>query len=124
MALTGFTLAPCWADPPYYSLLVQADELPSLRAGSRLAECVDRHLVDQNVEYEGKRATRRLGPVTLKVLPAGTWEQFVRARLAQRGGTREQYKHPCLVGELEFIHQFRVVQEILPSALSKGVKLA
>ena len=124
MALTGFTLVPCWADPPYYALLLQGDELPNLDAGSRLAECVDRHLINQNLEYEGKRATRRLGPVTLKLLRAGSWEEFVRRRLTERGGTREQYKHPCLVGDLEFVRQFRVVREVLPSAPPKGVKLA
>jgi hypothetical protein len=123
-SLTGFTLAPCWADPPYYALLVQADELPNLETASRLAEFLDRHLMDQNVEYENKRATRRLGPVALKLLMAGTWEQFVRTRLAESGGTREQYKHPCLAASLDFVRQFRVVQEVLPDLPPKDVKLA
>ncbi len=124
LSLKAFTLAPCWAEPPYYSLLVESDDLPGTVLGSRLAEAVDRHLMDQNVEYENKRTTRRLGPVSLKLLPPRTWDAFARNRIAKRGGTSEQYKHPCLSSELDFTRQFRVLGEILPAIPTPARKLA
>lgn len=116
LALSAFTLAPCWADPPYYSLLVEANELPSTEVAARLAESLDRRLASMNLEYASKRSTHRLGPISIKLVPARTWEQFVRARLAGRGGTLEQYKHPCLTSDLDFVRQFRVSGEILPQS--------
>lgn len=124
LCLTAFTLAPCWADPPHYSLLVEEGDLPSAATAARLADAVDRCLIEQNVEYESKRDTHRLGPVSVKVLPTGTWERFVRDRLTMRGATSEQYKHPSLVSDLNFVRQFRVIREVLPRLPLPGRKLA
>jgi hypothetical protein len=116
ITLKAFTLAPCWADPPYYSLLVEADDVPTSALRSRLAEATDRHLMSQNLEYENKRATRRLGPVTIKLLASRTWEAFALSQLAERGAAPEQYKHPCLTSELDFARRVRVLEEVLPAA--------
>ncbi len=83
-----------------------------------------RQLKRQNLEYDTKRATLRLGPLRVSILPGGTWEQFTRTRLAESGGTSEQYKHPCLVPSLDFIRQFRVIREAIPRAQLIGRKLA
>jgi hypothetical protein len=111
LCLSSFTLAPCWSDPPYYSLLVEASDLPSGRMECELAEAVDRHLCQQNLEYESKRRSHRLRPVTLSILPAGTWDQFSRDCISRRGGNSEQYKHPCLSSDLEFKDQFPILRE-------------
>jgi hypothetical protein len=124
LALTAFTLAPCWSDPPYYALVVQKDELWSVEAAAALAENVDHQLMTLNVEYQGKRTSNRLGPVRVKLVPPRTWEQYTRMRLAASGGTAEQYKHPCLVSDLEFVRGFRVVGEVLPGTPPKDRKLA
>jgi hypothetical protein len=55
-----------------------------------------------NVEYESKRASQRLGTVRLMVLPPGFWARWDRERLQRSGGTLEQYKHPCLIADLNF----------------------
>lgn len=99
----GYSLAPVWDDErPYYGLFVEepdaADE-PALRR--YLAE-YDRCLGELNIEYAAKRDGARLGPVRAVVLPAGFWAGWDRDRLAATGGSPEQYKHPCLIGDLGF----------------------
>jgi hypothetical protein len=104
LALTAYSLAPCWpaggaldAEPPYYGLFVERGDLGV--AGPHLAEALDEQLRAVNVEYDSKRASRRLGPVRLEVVPAGFWAEWDRNRLRRSGGTLEQYKHPCLISD-------------------------
>jgi hypothetical protein len=46
------------------------------------------------------------------LVPAGTWAAWDRDRLAQTGGSPEQYKHPCLLGDLTFRETMRVLREV------------
>jgi hypothetical protein len=32
-------------------------------------------------------------------IPPGAWAAWDRAKLAERGGAAEQYKHPCLLAD-------------------------
>ena len=106
LRLKSFLLLPTWGEPPHYSLLVEEDDLPGRLAADRLAAEVETHLATLNVEYENKRATLRLGPIRTRLIPAGSWAEFQRRRLARSGGTVEQYKQPCLMPDLEAIHAF------------------
>jgi len=106
LRLHSFLLLPTWADPPFYTLLVEGDDLPSAEAADRLAGAADSALARANVEYENKRATLRLGPVRTRLLPAGSWSRFQAARLAKSGGTVEQYKQPLLLSDLTAIDSF------------------
>jgi hypothetical protein len=124
LRLSAFTLAPRWSDPPYYTLLIEAGEAADMRMEGPLAEAVDRHLCASNVEYESKRQTCRLRPVTLSVVPKGTWSRFVRHCIATRGGALEQYKHPCLSSDLTFHEQFEVLREVAGSRPGAIRKLA
>jgi hypothetical protein len=121
--LSAFTLAPCWADPPHYTLLVELGEIPNREREQALAEAIDRNLCRQNCEYESKRTSLRLRPITVSTLPPGTWERFAKDRLARRGATSEQYKHPCLTPNLEFIRQFPILYESADRS-AKARKLA
>ena len=47
-----------------------------------------------------------------EVIPAGAWAAWDRDRLAKTGGSPEQYKHPCLIGDTAFKDAIRVVREI------------
>jgi hypothetical protein len=103
LSLTAYSLAPCWDDArPYYGLFVEAGDLADRDAALRLARLLDGRLREANVEYAGKRDSERLGPVRLELLPAGTWREWDRQRLARTGGAAEQYKHPCLIPDLKF----------------------
>jgi hypothetical protein len=72
-------------------------------------------LAEANDEYRGKR-NGRLGPVRVLWLPPGTWERWDRERLARSGGTAEQYKHPCLVGDLKFRESMPIQGETVISS--------
>jgi hypothetical protein len=109
LRLSSFLLLPTWGDPPYYSLLVEQGDLPKQASGDRLAAEADAQLKALNVEYENKRATLRLGPIRIRRLPAGSWDDFQARRLARSGGTVEQYKQPCLMADLNAIQTFRFV---------------
>jgi len=119
LTLTAYSVAPCWDDElPYYGLFVERGDLASLEQGAQLAQALERRLAEINVEYAAKRASRRLGPMRLEVLPVNTWQQWDRQRLARTGGTLEQYKHPCLINDPQFRASLPVEQEIAPAPLA------
>jgi hypothetical protein len=103
LTLSAYSVAPCWDDEqPYYGLFVERGDFSAPEQGLRLAEALERHLIQANVEYAGKRESLRLGPVRVQWLPTGAWAEWDRRRLAQSGGTAEQYKHPCLIPDPNF----------------------
>lgn len=102
LQLTSYSLAPIWRDDaPYYGLFVEASDLPAPEFRSRLAAAVERQLQSSNIEYATKRESRRLGPVEVRLLPPGTWREWDHKRLATAKGSAEQYKHPCLIPDVE-----------------------
>jgi hypothetical protein len=107
LPLKSFLLLPCWGEPPYYSLLVESDDLPDGGSGIRLAAEVEQQLGRLNLEFENRRTTLRLGPIRTRRIAPGSWSEFQRRRLARSGGTVEQYKQPCLIPDLEAMAGFR-----------------
>jgi hypothetical protein len=106
LRLTSFLLLPTWGDPPYYSLLVEETDMGPPPGPEQLAAEVDAELKAQNVEFENKRSTQRLGPVRVRCITVGSWSEFQRRRLAHSGGTVEQYKQPHLIPDLKAIESF------------------
>jgi hypothetical protein len=100
--LRHFTISPAWGDPPGYLLIAEEDDVPSPAVGRGLAEKVDAELQVLNCEYREKRQTGRLAPLHWSPLPPGTWRRYTEHRQMGIGGSLEQYKHPCLVPDLEF----------------------
>lgn len=101
ISLSHFTVSPIWGDPPRYQLLVERGDVAA-GLGETLAGRVDEHLMNLNCEYREKRSTGRLAPIAWIGLPTGTWTRFAQRRRQKSGGSLEQYKHPCLVPDLEF----------------------
>ena len=113
LALTCYSVAPCWDDDtPYYGLFVERPDVGDNGQGSRLAALLDQQLGEENIEYRGKRDSLRLRPVRLELLPAGAWAQWDRQRLQRTGGTPEQYKHPCLINDMNFRATMPVEAEV------------
>ncbi len=111
LTLTAYSVAPCWDDEqPYYGLFVERPDVAEV--GRRLAQLLERRLSEVNVEYAAKRESLRLGPLRLLLLPANTWQQWDRQRLARSGGTPEQYKHPCLIADPKFRDTLTVEEEV------------
>ena len=108
--LAAYALAPCWDDvQPYYGLFLEEPDAADAARLRRFLTALDLALGEQNVEYEAKRTSGRLGPVRALLVPAGFWHQWDRERVARTGGSPEQYKHPCLIGDVEFARTAPVV---------------
>jgi hypothetical protein len=111
-----YSVAPVWDDAqPYYGLFVERGDEPASDRSQSFLRDFDRRLMEHNSEYASKRESGRLGPVRLEVLPPGFWQQWDRERLCRSGGVPEQYKHPCLLGDLNFRQSAPVEEEIRPS---------
>jgi hypothetical protein len=111
-AVSGYTVAPVWDDrQPYYGLFIEEPDAGAGLPGFLAA--FDGCLGEQNVEYAAKRASGRLGAVRVQVLPAGAWAAWDRQRLATTGGSPEQYKRPCLIGDLGFKGTMSVQREVI-----------
>lgn len=108
LQLAAFSIAPCWAEPsPYYGLFVEESDFVNPEQANQFVVEVEAGLCRENSEYESKRDTLRLAPLALRLLPKGAWREWDRQRLARTGGTAEQYKHPCLIPDIEFEKTFR-----------------
>ena len=67
-----------------------------------VAEALERKLQDLNIEYRDKRSSGRLAPLRIIMVAPGTWERMRERKLSQSHCTLEQYKHPCLITDMEF----------------------
>lgn len=108
-----YSVAPCWDDrQPYYGLFVEEHDALAGEAGPPFLHDLETALQEHNSEYQSKRESGRLGPIRLMILPTGYWAQWDRERLARSGGVAEQYKHPCLLGDLDFRASSPVRREV------------
>jgi hypothetical protein len=115
LTLTAYSVAPCWDDEqPYYGLFVERPDLAGAAQGRHLAQLLERRLCAANVEYAAKRESQRLGPLRVLLMAANTWQHWDRQRLVRTGGTLEQYKHPCLIGDLKFRDSMTIEEELQP----------
>ncbi|MFO0919136.1 MAG: GH3 auxin-responsive promoter family protein [Planctomycetaceae bacterium] len=106
--LQAFSLAPCWDETqPFYGLFLEERDLVGADATLRLTSAIDAGLCEANMEYAAKRQSARLGAVQAISLPDGFWQRWDLCRLRERGGSPEQYKHPCLIADFEFAEQHR-----------------
>ena len=119
LAVRNYCLSPTWDAVPYYSLLVEEDEVDAGGA-RRLASEVDARLRALNMEYETKRASGRLGPVRVKTIPRGAWRRFDADAVEVRNGRVEQYKHKFLVNDVDFDRGFAVCACFGPHAERTG----
>ena len=112
--MTAYAMAPCWDETqPYYGLFLEEADVANANLLGRFLRMLDEVLAQLNVEYAAKRASGRLGPIRVEVLPTGTWQKWDRDRLEKCGGSPEQYKHPCLIGDVNFVKTMPVVREVL-----------
>jgi GH3 auxin-responsive promoter len=110
----AYSLAPIWDDKqPYYGLFLEEPDATDEAVLRRFLAEFDTQLGEENVEYAAKRESGRLGPARALLIPAGTWATWDHARLAQTGGSPEQYKHPCLIGDIKFRETMKVVREVV-----------
>jgi hypothetical protein len=111
--ISAYSLAPVWDETaPYYAIFL---EKPDATDESRLRgflKQLDAALGEENIEYAAKRESGRLGPVRAAIVPSGTWAAWDLNRLSKTGGSPEQYKRPCLIGDMGFKATMNVVREV------------
>jgi len=103
LAVEHSTLAPVADAPPHYTLLTEL-RLPP-RQARQLAQRIDLHLSRANCEFEDRLASFRLNPTTVRRVDDGTFAALREHRVSGRGGSAEQYKHPWLVNQTDFVDQ-------------------
>ena len=113
--LSSYCVAPVWTgEVPHYAVLVEEPEARDGVAVGAFRAATERLLRSLNIEYNAKRASGRLGPLWVKVVPEGTWSAFDQRTVLQRRRGMEQYKHTFLVGEVDFERRFPTVAEFGP----------
>lgn len=97
LSLDSFTLVPVLGEVLRYVLMLE----PGAQDGHEveLARKVDERLQHLNCEYAEKRRSGRIGPLLVEQVQPGTWAEMRRRKSAARGNF-EEYKHPCLLGDL------------------------
>jgi hypothetical protein len=101
--LSAYSVAPCWDESqPHYAIFLEESDGRDAALLRRFVLELDIALGDYNIEYEAKRSSGRLGPLRAQLVSDGFWKQWDLARLQKTGGSPEQYKHPCLIGDPEF----------------------
>jgi len=96
----AFTVAPVMGERPQYVLLLEPG--PYCGRQQELAVTVNAELAAINCEYANRLETRRVAPLRVQIVPPGTFRALRLHRTASRGNF-EEYKHPCLVADLDFI---------------------
>lgn len=91
--LRFFTVIPEFRPEPHYEIWMEGDsEHPdALALAERIASRFDERLAQENIEYETKRASARLSPVTFQIIERGTYEAF-RKHLTAKGTPDAQIK--------------------------------
>jgi hypothetical protein len=113
LPISAYALAPCWDEAqPFYGVFLEEQDAAKAELLRPFLDALDSALGRQNIEYEAKRESGRLGPLRVQILSSGTWQKWDLERLAKTGGSPEQYKHPCLIGDLEFRKTMNVVREV------------
>jgi hypothetical protein len=112
--IEAFTLCPCWDGTPHYLLMIEESRLPDAGTEERFIRKVDASLRRLNMEYEKKRESNRLDAMTLVLVANGSFDRLRRETIAHQRGRAEQYKHPFLAPEQDFVKRFTVVRSITP----------
>lgn len=112
--ITGYTLAPVFDErQPYYAIFLEAPDAADVDRLRRFLAELDRELGVQNIEYAAKRESGRLGPIRAQLIAAGAWAIWDVERLKKTGGAAEQYKRPCLIGDVNFANTMTIQESIL-----------
>jgi hypothetical protein len=98
-----FCLCAEWGTPPHYVLALEPRGVPpEPDLQHRIADEIERGLVAANAEYEKKRETLRLGPVSVLMLKAGARRVYIDQQIA-KGREAARIKVPSLTMDLEFL---------------------
>lgn len=110
-AIRHFAAVPQFDSPPRYAFYLELGQQMTDQQLRGLAARLDHALCEENVEYETKRESLRLGAPLLKIVAPGTFEAYRQQRVSD-GAPEAQVKVPHLTPDREFGRQFTVIREI------------
>jgi len=92
-------------DKPRYTFLVEFDNPPDDERAMQWLRGIDDQLQALNIEYHGKRDSKRLRPAALKVIKPGEFAAY-RKRMVEGGKLDGQFKTLKLTKDKEFAAEF------------------
>ena len=90
---------------PRYTFLVEFDDTPEDDQAMRWLEEIDAQLQHLNIEYHGKRNSKRLLPAGLKIVKPGEFAAY-RKRMVEGGKLDGQFKTLKLTKDSDFAAEF------------------
>jgi hypothetical protein len=106
-----FTACVQWGEPPRYALYAELGDSMTTERGREFLRAFDRSLCEQNIEYEAKRESTRLGAPVLKRVAPGSYQALRQKRVAE-GAPESQVKIPQLSTDMEFGAALEVLEEV------------
>ena len=106
-----FTACVQWGEPPRYALYAELGDSMTTERGREFLRAFDRSLCEQNIEYEAKRESQRLGSPVLKRVAPGSYQALRQKRVAE-GAPESQVKIPQLSTDMEFGAALDVLEEV------------
>ena len=106
-----FTACVQWGEPPRYALHAELGDSMTTERSREFLRAFDRSLCEQNIEYEAKRESTRLGAPLLKRVAAGSYQALRQKRVAE-GAPESQVKIPQLSTDMEFGAGLEVLEEV------------
>lgn len=97
-------------DRPRYAFKIEFDSPPSRDHGTALLQAIEQQLRTRNVEYAGKRDSRRIGPPVMQAVPLGEYQHF-RKRQVAKGVKDGQFKTLRLTIDASFAAEFPATTE-------------
>lgn len=106
-----FTACVQWGEPPRYALYAELGDSMTTARSREFLRAFDRSLCEQNIEYEAKRESTRLGAPVLKRVAPGSYQALRQKRVAE-GAPESQVKIPQLSTDMEFGAGLEVLEEV------------
>lgn len=106
-----FTAKVQWGEPPRYALYAELGDSMTTERSREFLRAFDRSLCEQNIEYEAKRESTRLGSPVLRRVAPGSYQALRQKRVAE-GAPESQVKIPQLSTDMEFGAGLEVLEEV------------
>jgi hypothetical protein len=106
-----FTAKVQWGEPPRYALYAELGDSMTTERSREFLRAFDRSLSEQNIEYEAKRESTRLGSPVLRRVAPGSYQALRQKRVAE-GAPESQVKIPQLSTDMEFGAGLDVLEEV------------
>jgi hypothetical protein len=96
---------------PQYKFLIEFNRVPSADEGVTLANKIEEELSKLNIEYEAKRKSNRLAPLSVKVIALNEFDHYRKRQVEDHGRTDGQFKVLKLTKDEKYMDEFKSLAE-------------